>query len=142
METRSWSWSATQWLLGALVVTASAVASAEGRATVDEPPIPAGVALASWHDNGQGGRYVLQLEQGGPLRAGWRVAGVVTSDTDCRPDAQGLSHCRNAIELSNGDRIVVVDTHQMMRNRCLTPGDRVSLSAVDASWVVAVLGRP
>lgn len=138
---RSRSWSATRWVLGALVVASSAVAFPEGRAAADEPPIPAGVALASWRENGQDGRYVLQLERGRPLRAGWRVAGVVSSDTDCRPDARGLSHCRNAIELANGGRIVVIDTHQMSRNRCLKPGDKLTLSAVNPSWVLGVLSR-
>jgi len=142
METQSRLWSATRGLLGALVVAATAVAPGASRAAADEPPIPAGVALASWHDNGQNGRYVLQLERGRPLRAGWRVAGIVTSDTDCNPDARGLSHCRNAVELSNGGRIVVINTHQMSRNRCLKPGDGLSLSALNRSWALGVLSRP
>jgi len=139
MKTRSAFPYATRWLLGALVLAAAAVASPAGHAGADEPPIPAGAPLGSWHDNGRGGRYLLQLAQGRPLRAGGRVAGIVTSDTDCQPDSRGLSHCRNAIELADGSRIVVVDTHQMSRNRCLAPGDRLSLSAIDRSWLMGVV---
>ncbi len=101
--------------------------------------MPSGARLAAWQDNGQGGRYVLQLAQGRSLPVGERVAGIVTSDSNCEADAEGLSHCHNTIDLANGSRIVVINTHQMSRNRCLGPGDRVSLTGIGASWVVGTL---
>ena len=135
--------STARWLFTALLLGASAMLSYEGFAGTMQPPIPPGAQLGSWYDNGHGGRYVLQVIEGQIPAAGWRVAGVVKSDTDCEPDAQGLNHCHNAIELSNGRRITVIDTHQMMRNRCLAPGDRISLSAIGPSWLVGTLsGKP
>ena len=131
--------SGVRWLFGALLLGAGAILSYKGFAGTTEPPIPSGVQFASWYDNGQGGRYVLQVIQGRIPKAGWRVAGVVKSDTNCEPDAQGLSHCHNAIALSNGREITVVDTHQMMRNRCLKPGDRLTLTVVGPSWAVGTL---
>lgn len=140
MKSRDRFVSTTRWLLGALAALAFGSAPfSTARADAGAPSVPAGARLGSWRDNGQGGRYVLQLENGRALRAGDRVAGIVTSDTRCEPDAQGLSHCRNGIDLANGSRIVVIDTHAMMRNRCLAPGDRLSLTAVDSSWLVGTL---
>lgn len=139
MKMRTTRGAARGWLVGVLVTGAALLAFHEGRARAVEPAIPPGAQLGSWQENGHGGRYLLQIAQGRRLAAGERVAGIVTSDNDCQPEAQGLSHCHNAIDLANGSRIVAIDTHAMMRNRCLAPGDRITLSAIGPEWVLGTL---
>jgi hypothetical protein len=51
----------------------------------------------------------------------------VMSDTDCAPDGQMVSRCRNEMELANGDTIVVRHPHDMRDVPCLAPGERVRL---------------
>ena len=106
-----------------------------------EPPIPRGAPISSWFQNGSGGIIVLQVVEGSGLAPGARLSGTVTTDTTCDPDAQGLSHCHNAIDLDNGTRITVLHTHPMMRYPCLKPGERVTLTGFAPNWVTAtVLG--
>ncbi len=126
-------------LLGVLVLSAASVYSYRAQAGTEEPPIPPGVAMGSWQDNGRDGRYLLQVAQGSALAKSKRVTGTVISDTDCDLDARGLSHCHNVIELTNGTRITVIDTHNMHRNRCLQPGERISLTGIGAPWVMGTL---
>ena len=54
------------------------------------------------------------------------MADVVT-DTDCTPDAQMISRCRNLMRLEDGREIVLRHPHQMARVPCLAPGERVRL---------------
>ncbi|MGP1680426.1 MAG: hypothetical protein ACTS6J_25140 [Burkholderiales bacterium] len=126
-------------LLGLFVLSAAALYSYTVQAATDQPPIPRGVAMKSWQDNGRDGRYLLQLAQGKSLKAGKRVTGTVTSDTDCDIDAEGLSHCHNAIKLADGSEITVIDTHNMHRNRCLGAGDRLSLTGMSGPWIMGTL---
>lgn len=126
-------------LVAVLVVAAAVLLAYKGHARAHEPYIPPGAHLASWRDNGRDGRYVLQIAQGPALDAGEPVAGIVSSDTDCEADDRGLSHCGNTLELPGGARVVVIDTHQMSRYRCLSPGDRISLSAISPGWVLGSL---
>ena len=51
----------------------------------------------------------------------------VLSDTDCAPDGQMVSRCRNEMELANGDKIVVRHPHDMRDVPRLAPGERVRL---------------
>jgi hypothetical protein len=51
----------------------------------------------------------------------------VMTDTDCAPDAEMISHCRNEMRLSNGEKIVVRHPHDMRDIPCLAPGERVRL---------------
>ena len=132
----------SRWLMGTLVVSVLAAAAVyfyQGQAGAREPAIPAGVELTSWHDNGHGGRYVLQVAEGHAPAAGERIAGIIRSDTTCTPDAEGLSHCHNAIELANGEQITVIDNHEISRNPCLQPGARINLTGVGSSWVTGTL---
>ena len=55
-----------------------------------EPTIPPGVSLTSWFDNGKGGQHVLQIREGTRRRPACGLSGIVATDTDCAPDAQGL----------------------------------------------------
>lgn len=104
-------------------------------ADVREPEIPEGASLKSWYNNGSQGIYILDVMEGLPSLGVRQLEGVVLSDGNCRPDANGLSHCHNRVELSNGRQITVVNNHQMSRNRCLKPGDRLSFSALNDRWL-------
>jgi hypothetical protein len=107
-----------------------------------EPAIPAGVALKSWFDNGAGGQHLLRVFRGEAPAAGVRVTGTVMTDTDCDPDALGLSHCHNIIDLGNGRRIEVENTHNMPVHPCLSPGQRLTVIRLNADWLVASEGQP
>jgi hypothetical protein len=134
-----------RWLLGTLKlttlggITAVAFLFLYGHEPARaEPMIPSGFNLSSWYENGHGGEYLLQITEGEVPPVGLRVSGVVTSDTDCDPDAQGLSHCHTGMSLANGSTITVIETHMMSRYRCLQPGETVSVTRFNDSWVVAV----
>lgn len=135
-------------LLGALTIfilggIAAYLVLPNGQQTANaEPAIPPGVSLTSWFENGQGGKHVLQIAEGNALPVGVRVSGVVATDTNCDPDALGLSHCHNRIDLGSGRSIEVIHTHLMSRNPCLQPGQRVSITGLNANWVVAYEGQP
>jgi hypothetical protein len=126
-------------LLGVFVLSAASLYSYNVRAATDQPPIPRGVAMKSWQDNGHGGKYLLQLAQGTALKAGKPVTGTVTGDANCDVDAQGLSHCHNTIDLANGGKITVINSHNMHRNRCLGAGDRISLTGMSGPWIMGTL---
>jgi hypothetical protein len=106
-----------------------------------EPSIPSGVSLTTWLDNGKGGQHVLQIAQGDAPPVGVRVIGTVKTDTDCDPDAQGINHCHNVIALENGRSIEVIHNHVMHRYPCLSPGQRLSITRLNANWVVALEGQ-
>ncbi len=106
-------------------------------AAPDEARIPAGAPIRSWADNGQGGWSLLQMIGGVSLPRGATLHGTVTSDTNCAPDARGLSHCHNGIDLDNGMRILVVHTHAMMQHPCLKPGQRVTVTGFSGAWIMA-----
>lgn len=130
-------------VLGAAALIVASVAavglypSRGQKASATEWPIPHGASLASWSENGAGGRHLLQIVDGVFPDAGTPVSGVVASDTQCQPDAQGFSHCRNVIVLDDGTTIMAVDTHMMSRYPCLDPGQRLTLRKVAPSWLEA-----
>ena len=107
-----------------------------------QPAIPPGVSLTSWFDNGKSGQHVLQIAKGTAPLPGVRLVGTVTTDTDCDPDAQGLNHCRNNIDLGNGRNIEVIHNHAMHRFPCLEPGQKLSITRLNANWVVALEDKP
>lgn len=123
-------------LLGVFVLSTAALYSYEAQAASPQPPIPRGVAMKSWQENGRNGQYLLQVVQGRAPKAGKRVTAIVTSDTNCDADAEGLSHCQNIVELTDGSRITVIDTHNMHVNRCMSPGEQITLTGIDKSWVM------
>ncbi len=126
-------------LLGMVVLGAAAMYSYHAQAATGQPAIPPGVALKSWQDNGADGHYLLQVIEGQTPKTGKTIVGTVTSDTDCQADAEGLSHCHNAIKLADGGSITVVDTHEMHRNRCMQPGEQISLKVVGKAWVIGTV---
>lgn len=89
--------------------------------------------LASWQHNGEDGRYYAPIIDG--ATPGQATIGTVRTDTDCTPDAEGLSHCHNVIELLSGDTITIQDNHNMMVNRCLSPGEEVTVTPIHQGWV-------
>ncbi len=105
-------------------------------AGAQEPAIPPGAGIQSWYENGTGGRYVAPIIVGTTqsLAPGGQV-GTVLTDTNCTPDAQGLSHCHNSIKFGDGSRITIMDNHQMSRHRCLRPGEQVRVSLFKGRWV-------
>jgi hypothetical protein len=107
-----------------------------------EPAIPAGAKLSSWFDNGAAGQHVLRIFRGEAPAAGVRVTGTVMTDTNCDPDAQGLSHCHNIIDFGNGQRVEVENTHNMPVHPCLNPGQRLTITRLNADWLVASEGQP
>ena len=108
-----------------------------GPAVGAQLPVPAGAHFSSWADNGKDGERVVQLIRGVLPVVSVSVSGVVKSDTNCTPDAQGISHCNNIIALANGGEIEVVHNHAMMDHECLAPGQKLSLSKLDGDWLVA-----
>jgi hypothetical protein len=51
----------------------------------------------------------------------------VLTDTDCAPNERMISRCRNEMQLSTGETIVVRHPHDMRDVPCLAPGERVRL---------------
>lgn len=139
-----WLGRGRRWLIGLVVVGAlSGLAagfyfSLGGEVSADQPAIPRGASLAAWSENGAGGRHLLQLAETDVLPAAWSAFGIVLSDTNCAPDSEGFSHCHNDIELASGNRLTVIDTHDMRRNPCLEPGQRLSLKKIAPYWLEAV----
>lgn len=56
---------------------------------------------------------------------------TVLTDTNCEPDAYGISHCLNALRLQGGGSLVVRHAHDMHAYPCLAPGDTVRLQTVE-----------
>lgn len=63
----------------------------------------------------------------GPAPSQTAVATVLT-DTDCAPDAAGISHCLNELQLADGSRLVVRHPHDMSIVPCLSPGEQVRVA--------------
>jgi hypothetical protein len=134
---------ARRWLFGALALVAVGGVAAVGltalaqRSAAAEPAIPVGANFTSWAENGKGGQVLLQLVKGDMPAAGAIVSGVVKTDTNCDPDAQGIFHCHNIIALANGGEIAVVHNHMMMNYPCLAPDQKLSLARLNSNWLVA-----
>jgi hypothetical protein len=54
---------------------------------------------------------------------------TVRTDENCTPDADGVSHCLNELDLG-GSTIVIQHHHKMSLTPCLTPGETVNLMTV------------
>jgi hypothetical protein len=80
------------------------------------PPSPAGDLLNA------------RLESGS-MPTGERAATVLT-DSDCTPDAAGVSHCRNELRLGDGTVVVARHSHRMAEVPCLSPGEEVLVRPV------------
>ncbi len=103
-----------------------------------QPPIPAGYALSSWQDNGRDGQYLLEYSAGQLPARGSSVEGVVLSDESCAPDEEGVNHCVNTIRLADNSELVLINNHVMSINRCLKPGEIVSLRTYNSEWAIVL----
>lgn len=101
-----------------------------------EPALPAQAGIQNWHQNGAAGRYVVPVIRGDAGAVAASTRGLVLTDSDCTPDAQGLSHCHNFIELENGDKIQIQNNHQMTVHRCLQPGEVVRVAPLHGKWII------
>ena len=128
--------------LAAIAIAAAAVMSVlalGGREEANKPPIAASehplavppalrtvtvsraMPMPSAHER----RLSAMLEEG-TMPAGPMMAEVLT-DSECTPDAQMISRCRNVMRLANGREIVLRHPHAMATIPCLAPGERVRL---------------
>ena len=55
------------------------------------------------------------------------VMADVMTDTNCAPDAEMISRCRNVMRLADGRQLVLRHPHDMTKGPCLAPGERVRL---------------
>jgi hypothetical protein len=55
------------------------------------------------------------------------VMATVLTDEDCAPDSQGISHCRNEVQLASGQIVVLRHPHNMQVVPCLAPGEEILL---------------
>ena len=87
--------------------------------------VSASMPLASAHAR----RLSAMLETGTmPAHA---TTAEVLSDTDCAPDAEMISRCRNEIRLADGSTVVLRHPHNMTKVPCLAPGERIRLVPLD-----------
>jgi hypothetical protein len=56
------------------------------------------------------------------------VEATVLTDEDCAADAEGVSHCRNQLQLPNGKKLTVRHPHRMHDVPCMTLGETVRLA--------------
>jgi|SRR5690625_1503086 len=82
--------------------------------------------------NGANGIYQVNLLTGS---FEGEVEGIVRSDTDCKADKEGVSRCHNEIELDNQKKVTIANPHNMRKNRCLKPGEKVRLTISDEGKV-------
>lgn len=75
-------------------------------------------------------RRLSAMLEAGRMPAGPMMAEVLT-DTDCTPDAEMISRCRNVVRLADGRQLVLRHPHDMTRVPCLAPGEHVRLIPTD-----------
>lgn len=69
--------------------------------------------------------YLMANLRAGQIPAGATTATVLT-DTNCAPDADGISQCLNDLQI--GNVVVTVQHHHAMAEvPCLSPGETVTL---------------
>lgn len=126
------------FLLAVLVAVAVLLAGCSRAGA--EPALPSAAGIQSWYENGSGGRYVVPVISGHVSAVTGPMRGQVLTDSDCTPDARGLSHCHNFIGLRNGARIQIQNNHQMSVHRCLRPGEMVMVEPLQGGWVTVQIG--
>lgn len=78
-----------------------------------------------WQHNGKNGEYIVKLVQG---EIEEKIQGEVLTDENCEKDEEGLSRCSQKVLLDNKKEIEFIMPHNMMKHRCLTPGEKVEIS--------------
>jgi len=97
---------------------------------IPETPRTVTVSLTMPAPSAHERRLSTMLEQG-PMPKRPTMAEVRT-DTDCTPDSQMISHCRNEMRLQDGTMIVLRHPHDMRSVPCLAPGEQVLLVPASA----------
>ena len=77
--------------------------------------------------NGEGGVDVGVLQSG--VIPAQPTTAIVQTDTNCNPDAYGISHCSNILRLADGSLIEVRHDHNMQAYPCLDPGETVTIES-------------
>lgn len=105
-----------------------------------QPALPNGVhGPVSWYQNGKDGRYFVPVLVG---RISEPTTGIVKTDSNCAADSQGLSHCRNIIQLQSKEFITIQNTHKMSNYRCLRVGEQVQVQPNGStSWAIVQTGH-
>lgn len=78
-----------------------------------------------WQHNGKKGEYIVKLIQG---EIEEKIQGEVLTDENCEKDEEGLSRCSQKVLLANNEEVEFIMPHNMMKHRCLTPGETVEIS--------------
>lgn len=90
---------------------------------------PRTVVIGAAHDRLPGtsndAGYLMANLRAGQIPEGAAEA-VVLSDTNCAPDAEGISHCLNDLQIGNVI-VTVQHHHDMAAVPCLSPGETVRL---------------
>jgi len=68
------------------------------------------------------------------------TTGVVKADTNCKPVENGLTNCIGIITAADGTELRFNYSHDMSRQPCLAPGDRVTIMTLDDGTVKVVRG--
>jgi hypothetical protein len=74
-------------------------------------------------------RFMMSELRVGAIPTGMVQATVLT-DNNCEPDAQGVSHCLNELQMGDG-RFTVQHHHNMMEVPCMSPGEQVNVISVE-----------
>lgn len=98
---------------------------APGAAAASSPIAERTCGASSSCRNGEDGVAIAVLMSGTiPAR---RTTAVVQTDTNCEPDAYGISHCSNILRLADGSLMEVRHDHNMQIYPCLDPGETVTV---------------
>jgi len=68
------------------------------------------------------------------------TTGIVKADTNCKPVENGLTNCIGIITAADGRELHFNYTHDMSRQECLSPGDRVTIIVLSDATVKVVRG--
>jgi|SRR5690625_206425 len=77
-----------------------------------------------WQHNGKKGEYIVKLIQG---ELDEKNPGEVLTDENCQKDEEGISRCSQKVLLANNEEIEFIMPHNMMKHRCLIPGETVKI---------------
>jgi len=90
-----------------------------------------------WQQNGKKGEYIVKLIQGEIEET---IQGEVLTDENCEKDEEGLSRCSQKVLLANNKEIEFIMPHNMMKHRCLTPGETIEISPyAEDGYVKAII---
>lgn len=120
---RSASRATMHWAIGSAVVLIAAfgfIALSKTFAT----PVVRTVALVHGAGDPQTRDEVHFVSGVAPTRT---TTAVVLTDSNCTPDARGVSHCYNTVRLPDGHVITVRHDHDMRIVPCLAPGESIRL---------------